>query len=226
VKPWVRVDQSTAPDGTVLTLQSRDGEYLLLAGTAPLMSSRDHGSEDALAALACRRVAALAAPQVLIGGLGMGFTLRAALDRLPPTARVAVAELIPAVVEWNRGPLGPLAGHPLGDPRVTVEATDVADVIRSRSHAFDALVLDVDNGPSALVASPNAWIYSDAGIEAIRASVAPAGVVAVWMAAEDRRFATRLRRHGFTVDAYDRRGKQSSRPRGPAILIAYQSAGR
>ena len=166
MKPWILVGQTAAPDGTPLALQSRDGEFLLLAGGKPLMSSQMHASEDALATLACRRLKALPAPHVLIGGLGMGFTLRAALDLLPPAATVVVAELVPAVVSWNQGPLGPLAGHPLNDPRVRVEETDVAIAVRSNRGVFDAVLLDVDNGSDALTTSTNGWLYSDRGVDA------------------------------------------------------------
>ena len=173
MKPWIFVDQTAAPDGTVLILKSRDREFLLLADNKPLMSSDEHGSEDALATLGCRRITSAAAPHVLVGGLGMGFTLRAALDVLPPTATVVVAELVPAVVRWNRGPLGPLAGHPLGDARVLVEETDVAIALRSKPGTFDAILLDVDNGSDALTTSTNGWLYSDSGVAAIRLGAGP-----------------------------------------------------
>jgi spermidine synthase len=225
VKPWVLVGQTAAPDGTALTLQSRDGEFLLLADGKPLMSSRMHASEDALATRACRRLKALPAPHVLIGGLGMGFTLRAALDLLPTTATVIVAELVPAVVSWNRGPLGPLAGHPLSDARVRVEETDVAVTLRSNPGKFDAVLLDVDNSSDALVASANAWLYSDHGVAAVRSALTMDGVLGVWSASEDRRFARRLRQHGFTVDIERVRGRLKRGPRH-TILLAYQSVGR
>ena len=186
VKPWILIGESAAPDGTRLTLQSRDGAFLLLADGKPLMGSDEHGSEDALATLACRRIKGVARPRVLVGGLGMGFTLRAALDALPPTATVVVAELVPAVVGWNRGPLGPLAGRPLDDPRVTVQETDVAVAVRSNPGAFDAVLLDVDNGSDALTTSTNGWLYSDRGVDALRAALTPAGVLAMWLASEDR----------------------------------------
>ena len=120
MKPWELLGQTTTPDGSDMALTRRDGEYVILVGGRSLMSSRMHGSEEALAALACRRVRTLEAPCILVGGLGLGFTLRATLDLLPPDATVVVAELVPAVVDWNRGPLGPLAGHPLADRRVTI----------------------------------------------------------------------------------------------------------
>jgi spermidine synthase len=225
VKPWILIGKTAAPDGTPLTLQSCDGEFLLLADGKPLMSSRMHASEDALAILACRRASALAAPRILIGGLGMGFTLRAALDLLQPHATVVVAELVPEVVTWNRGPLGPLAGHPLDDARVRVEETDVAVTLRSNPGTFDAVLLDVDNSSEALVASGNAWLYTDHGVAAVRAALTIDGVLGVWGASEDRRFARRLRQHGFTVDIERVRGRLKRGPRH-AVLLAYQSVGR
>lgn len=226
MKPWVRIDEAAAPDGTSLVLQSRDGEFLLLAGGRPLMASDQHGSEDALATLACRRITSVAAPCVLIGGLGMGYTLRAALDVLPAAATVVVAELVPAVVSWNRGPLGPLAGRPLDDPRVRVEETDVAVAVRSSPGRFDAVLLDVDNGSEALTTSTNWWLYSDRGVAAIRMALSPHGVLAMWLAKEDPKFARRLRQHGFTVSVEHVRGRLKRRGQRHTILLAYQSAGR
>jgi spermidine synthase len=172
-----------------------------------LMSSRMHGSEQALATLGCRGLAGRPEPRVLIGGLGMGFTLRAALDLLPSGASVVVAELVPAVAEWNRGPLGPLAGHPLRDPRVRLELCDVGAVLRASPGAFDAVLLDVDNGPSPLAASDNASLYDDHGIAAARAALRPGGTLAVWSAREDRGFEHRLRHAGFSVEVERVRGR-------------------
>lgn len=147
MKPWETIDTTTV-DGTTLKLARHDREFLILADAVPLMSSRVHGSEDALAMAACRDARLLPAPCVLVGGLGMGFTLRAALDRLPSAATVVVAELVPAVVAWNRGVLGPLAGRPLDDPRVRVVERDVTEVLRAERGRFDAALLDIDNGPA------------------------------------------------------------------------------
>ena len=159
MKPWIVLGRARTPDGTELTLTCHASEYLITAGHQTLMSSRAHGSEDALGVLGCRRARTLARPRVLIGGLGMGFTLRAALDVLPAEALVVVAELVPAVVEWNRGPLGAAADYPLKDPRVLVEEGDVADRIGSSTAAFDAILLDVDNGPAAMATASNAGLY-------------------------------------------------------------------
>jgi spermidine synthase len=199
VKPWELLGEARMPDGTDMKLQRRDREYVIFAGGKILMSSRMHGSEEALAALACERARKTQDPSVLVGGLGMGFTLRATLDVLPPGATVVVAELQPAVVEWNRGVLGPLAGDPLRDPRVRLEEGDVLTTIRASRDRFDAVLLDVDNGPDAFTTSANAGLYRDAGLASIRAALKPAGVLAVWSAWEDRRFEQRLRYGGFAV---------------------------
>jgi spermidine synthase len=182
-----------------MTLTRQGSEYVILASGKPLMSSRMHGSEEALAAFGCRKARTRDSPCVLVGGLGMGFTLRATLDVLPPDATVVIAELVPAVVEWNRGLLGPLAGHPLKDARVRIEIGDVAETVRASRQRFDAMLLDVDNGPAAFTASHNTGLYDDAGLAAARAALISGGVLAVWSAWEDRRFEQRLRHGGFTV---------------------------
>lgn len=200
MKPWELLGETRAPDGTAMALIRRDREYIILANGKSLISSRMHGSEEALAALACRQARMREQPSVLVGGLGMGFTLRATLDLLPFDGSVIVAELVPAVVEWNRGPLGPLAGHPLKDRRVRIDVGDVAATLRSSPGRFDAVVLDVDNGPDAFTASDNAGLYNDQGVATARAALKIGGVLAVWSAWEDRRFEQRLRYGGFTVE--------------------------
>ena len=207
MKPLELLGQTCTPDGTDLKLTRRDNEYIILANGKSLMSSRMHGSEEELATLACRRARTLEQPCVLVGGLGMGFTLRATLDFLPPDAIVVVAELLPAVVEWNRGPLGPLAGHPLKDKRVRVEVGDVGVTLSSSPGQFDAVLLDVDNGPSAFTAPDNAGLYNDRGLAAARAALKMGGVLAVWSAREDRKFEQRLRYGGFAVQVERVRGR-------------------
>jgi spermidine synthase len=199
VKPLELLGEAVAPDGTDMKLVRRDTEYIILANGKSLMSSRMHGSEEALATFACRRARTLVQPSVLVGGLGMGFTLRATLDFLPPDARIVVAELLPAVVEWNRGPLGPLAGHPLKDKRVRVEVGDVGATLRAGPGRFDAVLLDVDNGPAPFTASDNAGLYDNRGVAAAHAALRSGGVLAVWSAREDRKFEQRLRYAGFAV---------------------------
>jgi len=200
VKPWELLGQTSTRAGVDLTLTRRDREYVILAGGRSLMSSRMHGSEEALATLACHALRGRTEPAVLIGGLGMGFTLRAALDRLPTDATVVVSELVPAVVEWNRGPLAPLAGYPLKDRRVRVDVGDVAATLGASRDRFDAVLLDVDNGPAAFTAARNAALYADRGLAAARAALKPGGVLAVWSAWDNRKFEQRLRYGRFDVE--------------------------
>ena len=190
-----------------MSLTRQGSEYVILASGKPLMSSRMHGSEEALAEFGCREARTRDTPCVLIGGLGMGFTLRATLDVLPPAATIVVAELVPAVVEWNRGPLGPLAGDPLKDPRVQIALGDVADTVRASTRRFDAILLDVDNGPAAFTASHNTRLYDDGGLAAAKTALIPGGVLAVWSAWDDRKFEQRLRYGGFRVQVERVRGR-------------------
>ena len=200
MKAWELLGEASAPDGTDIRLTRRDHEYVILANGKPLMSSRLHGSEEALATLGCRDARALQQPRVLVGGLGMGFTLRAVLDVLPSTAVVTVAELVPAVIEWNRAPLAALAAHPLRDRRVRIEAADVGFTLRANPGGFDVVLLDVDNGPAAFTAADNAGLYDNRGVAATHAALRPGGTLAVWSAWEDRKFEQRLRFHGFQVE--------------------------
>jgi spermidine synthase len=180
------------------------------------MSSRMHGSEQALATIGCRHVPRTR-PRVLIGGMGMGFTLRATLDVLPADAAVVIAELVPAIVEWNRGPLGPLADHPLRDRRVRIALGDVGETIRAGRAAFDAILLDVDNGPDAFTAAGNAGLYSDSGLSAAHGALTPGAVLAVWSAWEDRKFEQRLKYAGFDVEV--RRVRARLKQGGPRHTI-------
>ncbi len=181
-----------------MRLSLRDDEYVIHVNGSTLMSSRMHGSEEALATVACQRVQTAERPRVLVGGLGMGFTLRATLDLLPSGAVVTVAELVQAVVEWNRGPLAPLAGRPLDDPRVRVKAgEDVGFTLRENPGKFDAILLDVDNGPAAFTELANHGLYTNAGVAAAYSALRVGGTLAVWSAWEDRKFEQRLRFHGF-----------------------------
>lgn len=200
MKPWELLGETTAPDGATLTLMRHDREYVIFAKGKILMSSRMHGSEEALAAFALKRVRTMEAPSVLVGGLGLGFTLRATLDLLPADATVVVSELVPAVVEWNRGSLGPLAGRPLNDKRVQIAVEDVLVTLRTNPNRFSAVLLDVDNGPDAFTTAGNAGLYSDRGLQAARAALEPGGVLTVWSAWEDRKFEQRLKYNGFVVE--------------------------
>ena len=218
--------QALTRDGTVLKLVRRSDEFIILANGKSLMSSRMHGSEEALATFACRRARTLARPSVLIGGLGMGFTLRATLDLLPADAAVVVAEIAPAVVEWNSGPLAPLAGMPLEDPRVRVEIDDVAVALSSKPSQFDAILLDVDNGPDGFSASSNDWLYDHRGIAAAFAALKPDGVLAVWSAREDKKFEQRLRHGRFEVEVERVRARLTKGGPRHTIFVAHKSRGR
>ncbi len=198
MKPWILLGESHTPDGTRLTLMTRDREHVIFADGKILMSSRMHGSEEALATVACAHITTAEAPRVLVGGLGLGYTLRATLDVLPAAATVVVGELVPGVVEWNRGPLGPLANHPLDDPRVEVALGDVAVTIRKDTRGFDAILLDVDNGPDAFTSTLNTGLYANHGVMQSKAALRPGGVLAGWSAWGDRKFGQRLRWAGFT----------------------------
>lgn len=197
---WELLDSGPVP-GTdaVMELLRRGPELVIRVDGRELMGSKVHGSEDALADLACDRIGERPEARVLIGGLGMGFTLAAALRRLGPEARVVVAELVPAVIEWNRGPLGEAAGHPLADPRAQVLEGDVGEAIRAEPGAWDAILLDVDNGPTGLTRSTNNWLYSWQGLDAAFEALRPGGVLGVWSAAPDRGFTRRVDRAGFDV---------------------------
>ena len=223
MQPWVLLGEAQTPDGTDLKLTRHVTEFVILANGHSLMSSRMHGSEEALATLGCARAKRLGAPRVLVGGLGMGFTLRATLDLLPQDAVVIVAELVPAVVEWNRGPLGPLAGHPLKDKRVQVELGDVAAVMRANPGRFNAVLLDVDNGPVAMTASSNAGLYDNVGVATARAALADDGVLAVWSARDNRKFEQRLRYAGFSVEVERVRGRLKGGGPRHTILLGHKN---
>jgi spermidine synthase len=200
ILPWELLGEARTPEGTHMTLTRRGSEYMILADGKDLMSSRMKGSEEELARVGCDRARKLEGPCVLVGGLGMGFTLRATLDVLPADATVVVAELMSSVVEWNRGPLGPLAGHPLADRRTKVALGDVGVLLRESRQRFDAILLDVDNGPAAFSQESNAGLYDNAGLLMIRAALRPGGVLAVWSAWDDRKFEHRLRHHGYELE--------------------------
>ncbi|HEY0092987.1 MAG TPA: hypothetical protein VGB96_01630 [Archangium sp.] len=202
MKPWKVIDRAPAPGGGELVLHQRGEEFAIRVNGRELMSSRQHGSEEKMAEVACTGLGGKR-PRVLVGGLGLGYTVRATLERLPPGAEVVVSELVPAVVKWNRGVLGPLAGRPLEDPRVKVEARDVGELLREADGTYDAVLLDVDNGPEALTQEQNRWLYGERGLASIRRALKPRGVVVVWSASPDRAFATRLKRAGFATEVVE-----------------------
>src|SRR6202158_234749 len=199
--PWLQIDTARVPGADVeLRLMRRGAEFSMMLGQNELMNSRLRGSEEALATLACRRIEAVECPHVLIGGLGMGFTLRAALAVLGPEARITVAELVPAVIAWARGPMAGIFGDSLKDPRATVREADVADVIGARAAAFDAVLRDVDNGREGLIRKANDALYDPKGLKAIRRALRPGGVLAVWSSGPHPAFTKRLRDAGFEVN--------------------------
>jgi len=199
--PRILLGTARIPDTKVELRLYQSGELfsIKIPGRGDLMNSRVHGSEQALADLAIERLDRSAKLRLLIGGLGMGFTLAAALKALGPTAEVVVAELVPEVVDWNRTLIGAPAGQPLADPRSTVYVGDVADLIRQEPGGFDAILMDVDNGPEAMVRRENEWLYNAAGLRATRDALRPGGVLAVWSASADRIFSIRLRQAEFDV---------------------------
>jgi spermidine synthase len=212
--PWIQLDSAKVPDGREeLRLKRRGAEFSIMLGANELMNSRLSGSEEALASLSCARIRERPMPAVLIGGLGMGFTLRAALSDLPPDASVTVAELVPAVIAWARGPMAELFAGSLDDSRVAVREADVAELIDAGKIVYDAILLDVDNGPDGLSRTANDRLYDSRGLAAARHALRPGGVLAVWSAHPDRAFATRLRQSGFEVEEVHTRarGKRGAR---------------
>ena len=227
MKPWELLGETRTPEGSDVRLTRQDNEYVILVDGKTLMSSRRHGSEDALAALACPHLRSPEEPHVLVGGLGMGFTLRATLDLLPPDATVTVVELLSAVVEWNRGPLGALAGYPIRDQRVRIEIDDVGVALRASGPArFGGILLDVDNGPTAFTSSANRGLYDNAGVSAAYAALETGGVLAVWSARDDRKFEQRLRFHGFDVQVNRVRARLKKGGPRHVIFLGFKPVGR
>jgi spermidine synthase len=218
VKRLERLAEAAAPDGTVLTLFRRDGDYALHAGGAELMSTRRFHSEEQLAERACLPLRGIPRPSVLIGGLGFGFTLRAALRLLPPEARVVVVEIVPEIIAWNRDPRYGLAGEALADPRVEVRCDDVANVLGQRRGSFDAVILDVDNGAEALTTGGNAALYRRRGVRLAVESLRPGGRLAYWSASDEPRFAALLRDAGLSVERVRVRAHATSGPRHTLLL--------
>ncbi|BAV48234.1 spermidine synthase [Mesorhizobium loti] len=212
--PWVQLDSAKTGDGAQeLRLKRRGSEFSIMLGTNELMNSRLSGSEQALAKLSCQRIAGHRQPRILIGGLGMGFTLRTALAELGQDASIVVAELVPAVVAWARGPMAEVFGGCLDDPRVTIQELDVGQLIRSEPKAWDAILLDVDNGPEGIVHKGNDALYSLTGLNAARTALKPGGVLAVWSQGPDSGFTRRLKQAGFAVEEVNTRanGKRGAR---------------
>jgi spermidine synthase len=219
--PWKLLDRAPVPgNGPELVLYSRGEEFSIRVATTELMNSRVYSREDPLSKIGCTRIRARKKARVLIGGLGMGFSTITALDNLDRDAEVVVAELVPGVVQWNREVFGHLAGHPLRDRRTTLREGDVARVIRESKHGFDAILLDVDNGPEGLTRRANDWLYSDAGIGYARDALRPNGIVGYWSAASDRAFVKRLKRASLNVEEIEYGGQGRGRGARTVLWIA------
>jgi spermidine synthase len=207
VIPWVQLDKAEVPGGGELRLMQRGAEFSIMLGQNELMNSRRGGSEESLATAACKRLPPNNAPSILIGGLGMGFTLRAAQAVLGAGARIIVAELVPAVVAWARGPMAQVFGDSLADPRVDIREQDVGQLIRAKPAAYHAIVLDVDNGPEGLSRTANDALYDAKGLRSAYTALRPGGIFAVWSSAPDQKFSRRLRDAGFEVEEVMARAK-------------------
>jgi spermidine synthase len=212
VKPYERLHEARTPDGTVLALYRHDGAYLIRADGVELMSTRRHHSEDRLAELACAPLRDRAGVRVLVGGLGLGFTMRAALANLGEDAEVVVAELVADVIAWNADPAYDLSADAMRDPRVTVVNDDVVRVLRANAGGFDAIMLDTDNGPDGMLMSENARLYVARGIATTIAALRPGGTIAYWSVADDPKFVAALRRAGLAVDTVHARAHATTGP--------------
>ncbi|PCG07611.1 spermidine synthase [Sphingomonas ginsenosidimutans] len=208
------------PGGDPLRLFRRGRDFMIVLDRNELMSTRMNGSEIALGTMACDRLAGRPAPHLLIGGYGMGFTLRAVLERIDRAGRVTVAELVPGIIEWARGPMAELTAGCLDDSRVTLRMGDVGDAIRAGARQYDAILLDVDNGPDGLTRPANDGLYSARGLDEARAALRPGGVLAIWSAAPDPAFARRLARGGFTVDEVRTRARDNGKGAHHVIWFA------
>lgn len=215
--PRELIGTASVPGGPDLQLFRRGGDFMIVLDRNELMSSRMSGSEEALAVMTCARLDMSSPPHLLIGGYGMGFTLRAALAGLPPEARVTLVELVPEIIAWARGPMAAMTAGCLDDPRVQLISGDVAAAIGAAQRAYDAILLDVDNGPDGLVRAENDQIYSIRGLASARAALKPGGVLAIWSAGPDEAFARRLKHSGFKVEEVAVRARSNGK--GPKHVI-------
>ncbi len=221
VIPWEEIGRAKIPGyDEEVTLRKRGSEFSIRTAGIELMNSRLHGSEDALAELTCSRIKRKSGLRILVGGLGMGYTLAAALEHSGPDALVTVSELIPAVVRWNREHMGHLAGMPLDDPRVSVEEEDVVEVIRKRKSAWDAILLDVDNGPDGLTRQANERLYGRSGLKISFSALRPGGILAIWASSADEAFTSRLKKCGFRTDTVAVRARKSGKGGRHTIWLA------
>ena len=217
------IGTAEVPGGDALRLYRRGDDFIIAIDRNELMSSRMSGSEEALATMTCDRLRSTKAASLLIGGYGMGFTLRAALATLGPDAKIAVAELVPGIIEWARGPMAELAAGCLDDPRVELILGDVSKAIGAATRRYDAILLDVDNGPDGLTREANEGLYSAAGLATARAALRPGGILAIWSAAPDARFTRRLAAAGFQVEEVGVRARSNGK--GPRHVIWFARAG-
>lgn len=223
--PWLLLDTASIPGGSgELRLMRRGSEFSIRIGSNELMNSRLSGSEEALATMACEKIRGRKQPRILIGGLGMGFTLRAALAALGPEARISVAELVPSVVAWARGPMAEVFGASLADPRVSIHEADVGRLVGAEAARFDAILLDVDNGPEGLTRQSNDALYSLKGLGAAHTALRPGGVLAVWSSAASAAFTARLRKTGFAVEELKVRANGTRGGARHVIWIATRTA--
>ena len=216
------IGTAQVPGGDELRLYRRGDDFIIAIDRNELMSSRMSGSEEALATMTCDRLRSTKAASLLIGGYGMGFTLRAALATLGPDAKIAVAELVPGIIEWARGPMAELAAGCLDDPRVELILGDVSKAIGAATRRYDAILLDVDNGPDGLTREANEGLYSAAGLAAAKAALRPGGILAIWSAAPDARFTRRLTAAGFQVEEVGVRARSNGK--GPRHVIWFARA--
>jgi spermidine synthase len=226
MKPLERLGEARTPNGTLIALYRHDGAYLIRADGVELMSTRRHLSEDRLAEVACAPIRARAQVRVLIGGLGLGFTLRAALQQLSDDAEVVVAELVPEVVAWNADPRYGLSVEAMSDPRVRVLHDDVINVLRANPGAFDAIMLDTDNGPEGMLMSENARLYAMQGIGVTVAALRTGGSIVYWSVGDDPKFARALRGAGLDVDTLRVRAHDTTGPMHTLYVATRRSVTR
>jgi spermidine synthase len=220
MNPRIHLATARIPDGPEMHLYTRGGDHMILVERDELMSTRMSGSEEALATMTAERLGGRPRQRWLIGGYGMGFTLRAALGSLPRDAEVTVAELVPEIIDWARGPMAELTAGCLEDPRVRIVRGDVAGQIARGG--WDAILLDVDNGPDALVRALNQWLYEPGGLAVAKGALSPGGMLAIWSAGPDPRFTRTLARAGFTVEEEVVRARHNGK--GPRHTIWFARA--
>ena len=216
------IDTAEVPGGPPLRLVRHGGDFMIMLDRNELMSSRMSGSEAALGTMTCQRLNSPAAARLLIGGYGMGFTLRAVLKELGPAARIVVAELVPGIIDWARGPMHAVAEGCLDDPRVEIKIDDVARLIGTAKSGYDAILLDVDNGPDGLTRDANNGLYTVRGLQRALAALKTGGVLAVWSAGADAAFTRRLKQSGFAVEEVRVRARENGK--GPTHHLWFATA--